>query len=177
MSSKLQTKAVILIIDADPLTLTAVAAVLDMQGYECHCARDAEAALKAVRSLPLDLIICDVTLHGQSGIDLCRDLRAEPNAVDVPVMFVSSHQLPDIVRRTHEAGGAYYLRKPFDPDVLIELVDKALWMPHLITARLKQVHVPAHSPAPAAATPRPHAPLLPTDAPLHAPASSLRVDG
>jgi DNA-binding NarL/FixJ family response regulator len=45
--------------------------------------------------------------------------------------------LPDIVRRSHEAGAAYYLRKPFDPEVLIELVSKALWMPHLVSGKLR----------------------------------------
>jgi DNA-binding response OmpR family regulator len=129
-------QAVILIIDADPLTLTGVAAVLDMSGYECHCARDAEAALKAVRREQLDLILCDVNLAGESGLDLCRDLRSEPGQAEVPVIFFSSLQSADIVRRTHEAGGAYYLRKPFDPDVLVDLVDKALWMPHLVRNRI-----------------------------------------
>ncbi|MBM4001127.1 MAG: response regulator [Planctomycetes bacterium] len=131
-------QAVILIIDPDPLTMTAVAAVLDMQGYECHCARDTTAARKAASELPLDLILCDVNLNGLSGLELCRELRTMPGLEDVPLMFVSSSQLPDIVRRTHDAGGAYYLRKPFDPDVLIELVNKALWMPHLVNSRLRR---------------------------------------
>lgn len=131
-------KAVILIIDDDPLTLIGVAAVLDMSGYECHCARDPEAALKAARREELDLIICDVNLGGVSGLELCRDLKGEPGMSDVPMMFVSSMQTADIVRRTHDAGGAYYLRKPFDPEVLVELVDKALWMPHLVRTRLSR---------------------------------------
>lgn len=132
-----QDRPVILIVDSDALTLTATAAVLDMSGYECHCAQDSEAALKAVRTLTLDLIICDVQLRGESGLELCREMHAEPNGRDVPVLFVSSQQLPDIVRKVHAAGGAYYLRKPFDPDVLIDLVDKALWMPHLVKNRIR----------------------------------------
>jgi DNA-binding NarL/FixJ family response regulator len=76
---------------------------------------------------------------------------------DVPVMFVSSTQLPDIVRRSHEAGAAYYLRKPLDPDVLVELVGKALWLPHLVQSRLSRHdsaqhdlsrHEPAQQPVP-----------------------------
>jgi DNA-binding response OmpR family regulator len=139
MYSMPQFPAVILIIDEDPLTLTGVAATLDMAGYECHCARDAEAARKAARTLNLDLIICDVHLHGESGLELSSELRREKNNRDVPVLFVSSHQAPDIIRRTHDAGGAYYLRKPFDPDVLIELVGKALWMPHLVRSRIDRI--------------------------------------
>jgi len=142
-----QDPAVILVVDEDALTLTGVAATLDMAGYECHCARDAEAALKAARSLSLDLVICDVKVQGESGLELCKELRLEAGNEDVPVLYVSSSQAPDIIRRSHEAGGAYYLRKPFDPDVLIELVGKALWMPHLVQSRISR-HEPASLPRP-----------------------------
>ena len=131
-----QDPALILVVDDDALTLTGVAATLDMAGYECHCAQDPGAALKGSRALSLDLVICDVKIKGESGLELCKELRQEPGNFDVPVLYVSSSQAPDIIRRSHEAGGAYYLRKPFDPDVLIELVGKALWMPHLVQSRV-----------------------------------------
>lgn len=141
MSMNSQEPAVVLVVDNDPLTLTAVAAALHLVGYECHCARDCEAALKAARTLQLDLIICDVNLGGEIGFELIDEIRQIPDASDVPVMFVSSSQLPDIIRRSHDAGGVYYLRKPFDPDVLLELVDKALWMPHLVKSRVRKATV------------------------------------
>lgn len=134
-----QQPAVILVIDDDALTLTGTAATLDTAGYECHCARDADAARKAARSLSLDLIICDVVIERESGLELCQELRRENNNEETPMLFVSSNQAPDIIRRAHDAGGAYYLRKPFDPDVLIELVGKAMWMPHLVQSRLKRI--------------------------------------
>jgi DNA-binding response OmpR family regulator len=140
--------AELLVIDADPLTMMGTAAVLDMAGYTCHCARDRQAANKAARAIALDLVICDVNLGGESGLDVCRELRLLPGMQDVPVMFVSASQLPDIVRRSHEAGAAYYLRKPFDPDVLVELVGKALWLPHLVKSRLSM-----HEAAPQAVRP------------------------
>lgn len=139
MYSMPQHPAVILVIDDDSLTLIGTASTLDTAGYECHCAQDAEAARKAARSLSLDLIVCDVTIHHESGLELCRELRQLNNNSDTPVLFVSSNQAPDIIRRTHDAGGAYYLRKPFDPEVLIELVGKALWMPHLVQSRMQRI--------------------------------------
>ena len=48
---------------------------------------------------------------------------------------------------SHEAGAAYYLRKPLDPDVLVDLVSKALWLPHLVQTRLS-MHEPAPQPMP-----------------------------
>ena len=41
-------------------------------------------------------------------------------------MFLSAGQVPDIIRRSHVLGGTYYLRKPFDDAVLLELVGKAM---------------------------------------------------
>jgi CheY-like chemotaxis protein len=156
MNTLANDQAVILVVDHDPILLMGTAAVLHSVGYECHCARDSQAALKAARTLPLDLIICDVTLGQESGLELCKSIRQLPGCVDVPMMFVSSHQLPDIVRRSHEAGAAYYLRKPFDPEVLIELVSKALWMPHLVSSKLRttttRVDLASAPPAPVAAS-------------------------
>lgn len=154
----LREPAEILLVDDDMLALTATAATLDMAGYVVHQARDRQAALKAGRTLALDLVICDVNLAGESGLELCRDLRKLPGMEDVPTMFVSASQLPDIVRRSHEAGGAYYLRKPLDPDVLVELVGKALWLPHLVQSRLA-MHQPASQAVPSPAS-RPSAATL-----------------
>jgi DNA-binding response OmpR family regulator len=131
-------RPVILVLDPDALTLTAIAASLHLTGYECLCARDGEAAVKAALAESLDLIICDVNVDGDRGLEICKQIRELPEREDVPVMFISANQTPDIIRRSHDAGGTYYLRKPFDPEVLLELVDKALWMPHLVETRLKQ---------------------------------------
>lgn len=127
--------SVILIIDSDPITLTGVAAVLNMQGHECHCASNEESAIKAAASLPLDIIICDVEVDGESGLDLCTQIRTQIGIEDVPVIFVSAMQVADVVCRAHEANAAYFLSKPFVPETLIEIVDTALWMPHLVHNR------------------------------------------
>jgi two-component system chemotaxis response regulator CheY len=140
--------AEILLVDDDVLAMTATAATLHHAGYIVHQARERQSALKAGRTLALDLVICDVNLAGESGLELCRDLRKLPGMEDVPMMFVSATQLPDIVRRSHDAGGAYYLRKPLDPEVLVELVGKALWLPHLVQSRLA-MHQPKNQPVPA----------------------------
>ncbi|WP_197443339.1 response regulator [Lignipirellula cremea] len=131
-----QAAAVILVVDSDALTLTGVAAALHLTGHEAHCARDREAALKAVRALSLDLVICDIDMPGPSGKELWRELQSEPNMADTPVIFVTDSPSQDIMERVQIAGGCYYLRKPYDPNVLLELVDKALWLPHLVSNHL-----------------------------------------
>jgi CheY-like chemotaxis protein len=134
--------AEILLIDDDVQGMASMAAVLEEAGHVVHQAGDRVTALRIARAQALDLVICDVNIGGISGLDLSRELRRLPGMQDVPVMFVSRSQLPDIVRRSHEAGAAYYLRKPIDPQVLSDLVGKALWLPHLVQTRLA-MHEPA----------------------------------
>jgi CheY-like chemotaxis protein len=126
----------ILAIDDEPGVLEDLAAVLGSAGYQCHCCGTAEAAIEFARSTPPDLILSDISLNGQSGLEMCERIKEDPGLQHVPVMFLSGAQIPDIIRRSHAVGGTYYLRKPFDPDVLVELIDKALWMPHLVDRRL-----------------------------------------
>lgn len=128
----------ILAIDDEAEVLGTVASVLNQAGYACQCATSAEMARQFARTHRFDLIVSDINLAGQSGLELCQQLKLEGALIDVPVMFLSGAQLPDIIRRSHAAGGTYYLRKPFDPEVLLELVDKALWMPHLTARRSTQ---------------------------------------
>lgn len=122
----------ILIIDDEADVLGDVATVLAGAGYVCHCCDNSEKALRFAEITMPDLIISDINLDGESGLELCESIKSKNTLKDVPVMFLSGAQIPDIIRRSHAAGGAYYLRKPFDPEVLLELVDKALWMPHLV---------------------------------------------
>jgi two-component system chemotaxis response regulator CheY len=140
-------RAEILLIDDDALALASAAAALESVGHIVYEARDRLAALRTARNRALDLVICDLSVAGENGLELCRELRRLPGMPDVPVMFVSRTQLPDIVRRSHEAGAAYFLRKPLDPEVLVDLVGKALWMPHLVQSRLS-MHERAAQPMP-----------------------------
>jgi len=127
-----QKQPLILVIDDEADVLGEVATVLARAGYVCHCCNNAEDALRFAETNTPDLILSDINLEGHSGLEMCEELKNRNNLKDVPVMFLSGAQIPDIIRRSHDVGGAYYLRKPFDPEVMLELVDKALWMPHLV---------------------------------------------
>lgn len=142
-------KPVVLVIDPDPLTLTAIAAMLDNAQFRVFCARDREAALKGATQLALDLIICDEEIDDSRGEELIAELRALPDRYDVPIMYMSERQLPDIISRNHETGVAYHIKKPLDPGGLMESIDKALFELPLINnqirTRLKKPHFPVSS--------------------------------
>jgi CheY-like chemotaxis protein len=62
-------------------------------------------------------------------MELWESIKQERPAEPLPAMFLSAAQAPDIIRRGDGAGGTYYLRKPFAPEVLLTLVEQAL-APH-----------------------------------------------
>lgn len=119
----------VLVIDDEREVLDEVAAVLAKANLTCHCCLNSQEALAAADAVPPALILCDVSLLGESGVELCDRLKQRPGLKDVPVMFLSGAQLPDIIRRSYPAGGIYCLRKPFDPTVLMELIDQAMAVP------------------------------------------------
>jgi len=122
----------ILVVDHQSHVLAELGTVLSGAGYRCRLCRTAEDALAATEDEVPELIIAEVHLGAASGPEMCERIKQRPALAEVPVMFLSGTQTPDIIRRSHAAGGSYYIRKPFDPAVLVELVEKAVWLPRLV---------------------------------------------
>jgi CheY-like chemotaxis protein len=119
----------VLVVDGEQEVLDTMTTVLGKAGFGCRCCTTAEAAGAAARTASPDLIICDLHLGGESGLETCQRIKQYPGLEHVPVMFLSNAQLPDVISHSHTAGGSYCLRKPLAPKVLIELIDQALAAP------------------------------------------------
>ena len=129
MSKKMPKK--VLVIDDEQELVDELVEFLEQNGFDPTVCMSADTALKAAKSDVFDLIISDINLGTACGLELCQRIHELENANDTPVIFLSGAQIPDIIRRSRLAGGTYYVRKPFDPDVMIELIDKAMWLPAL----------------------------------------------
>lgn len=130
-------RATILCVDDDADTISALAQILLHAGCACECCHDADAARRSVQRHIPDLIITGVQIGSVSGFELFQQLQTSiEHLAEVPIIFLSAAGIPDVVRQAHAAGAAYCLSKPFDPNVLLELVDKALWMPHIVRNRV-----------------------------------------
>ena len=114
--------ATILVIDDQAEVRSGLSAVLSAAGHQCHAAADDRSASDLAARIHPDLILCDVNLQGVNGIELCERLKQFDGLADVPTMFLSSTQTPDIIRRAH----AYHIRKLLDPQVILQLVEQAL---------------------------------------------------
>ena len=92
--------------------------LIERRGHEVidvGSAEEAEAAL-AAESFPF--LILDWMLPGKSGVELCRQLRAQPNGDEVFILLVTARGDTADLEQALEAGANDYVTKPFDLDLL-----------------------------------------------------------
>lgn len=123
-------KATVLIVDDQPALLTSMSGLLS-DDYQVKVANSGERALIVANKKPIpDLILLDVELDGISGYEVIRQLKANINLHNVPVIFVTSKESQIDEEKGLSLGAVDYITKPASPAIL-----KARVKNHL---RLKQ---------------------------------------
>lgn len=117
MNSPADQSAHILIVDDDRRIRELLLNYLGEAGYRVTAAATAAEARERMRGLAFDLLILDVMMPGESGIELARTLRRE--ASGVPVLFLSALADPGDRIAGLQVGGDDYLAKPFEPRELV----------------------------------------------------------
>lgn len=130
----------ILIIDSDELSVALIRASLETQDYLVFSAFDSEQALNIAAVESLDLVICDSDLHTSTGANVPTLINRIPKNSDVPFLFTSSSQKPDVISRRLEDRNVFFIRKPFEHEAFLELVEYAMWMPNLIRSHIEKIH-------------------------------------
>lgn len=116
--------AKILLIDDDPDVRTVMSAMLQKQGYQVETAsRRDEALEKLGREIP-SLVLLDVLLSGDDGRALCREIKANPETKDVPVIMFSGH--PGAAQQFETWGADDFIAKPFNTDMLLEKLTRQM---------------------------------------------------
>jgi PleD family two-component response regulator len=103
----------ILIVEDNLLNLRLVSQILTANGYKVRPVTNGEEALAAVRSKPPDLVLLDVMMPGMNGYEVCQRLKAEEQARDIPVIFLSALSATEDKIKAFTVGGVDYITKPF----------------------------------------------------------------
>lgn len=107
-----------------------IAALIKLQaeisGYKLHVEVDGLNGLRAVEREKPDLVILDIMLPGQSGLDVCRKIKTNPELKDIPVIIISAKSEELDVVLGLELGADDYVAKPFSPKVLFSRVRAVL---------------------------------------------------
>jgi two-component system response regulator FixJ len=113
----------IALIDDDAAVLDSLRMVLANRGMRAACFSSAEAFL-AHADAPPACIVSDVRMPGMSGLELQNGLR--DRAVAAPLILITGHGDIAMAVRAIKAGAFEFIEKPFDNEVLLEAIRRAL---------------------------------------------------
>ena len=114
----------ILIVDDEPSNRNILKQELAHRGYNVDTANNGFDALKKVESWRPDLIILDYMMPDLSGLDVLRELRKRED--DTPVIMITAYGTVDRAVEAMKEGAYDFITRPFEPDHIALVVQKAL---------------------------------------------------
>ncbi|CAN7246877.1 winged helix-turn-helix domain-containing protein [Knoellia sp. LjRoot47] len=105
-----------LVVEDDEPMAAVVANYLEREGYEVHVSHDGLDAVQVARSVDPDVVVLDLGLPGQDGVEVCRSLRTFSDAY-VVMLTARTDELDTLVGLS--VGADDYMTKPFSPRVLV----------------------------------------------------------
>ena len=112
----------ILHIEDNPFNRKIVRDLLARTSYEVAEATDGVQGLEAARADPPDLVLMDIQLPRMSGLEVTRELRADPRTALVPIVVITSFALSGDEGQAREAGASDYVTKPYSPRDLLDVI-------------------------------------------------------
>ncbi len=117
-------KALIAVVDDDISIQRSLARLLTASGYEAKAYGSTESLLEALESLSPDCIIADLSMPGQGGLDLQRQVHE--GAFDCPIVFLTGFGDIRSSVQAMRAGAIDFLEKPIEKTVLLDAITRAL---------------------------------------------------
>jgi DNA-binding response OmpR family regulator len=116
----------VLVTEDDPDHRELLTLALRRFGHDVVEAQDAASADRALATGDVDAVLLDNRMPGESGIEFCRRLRADPATATVPIMFVSADVNDHRILAALQAGADDYVTKPFHRAELVARLDNLL---------------------------------------------------
>jgi len=105
----------VLVVEDDFDTLHPLAELLSLRGYEAHTASEGAEAMMMAERLRPDVVITDIVLPGESGIQLIEHIRASGKIGATPIIVISGCEQSRL-EEAARAGANICLEKPINPD-------------------------------------------------------------
>ena len=115
----------VLVVDDDHLHCRMVGDILESVGYAVIEAVDGADGLEKAATLHPDVILLDLMMPGIDGSEVCRVLKANPETVAIPVIFLTISQDVTLDNLAYAAGAIACIRKPFGREALVAVINAA----------------------------------------------------
>ncbi len=112
----------VLLVDDEPDIVELLKYHLEREGYQVHTAYNGKDALKAARSARPDLIVLDIMMPGMDGVEVCGQLRQDPEFKRTLIAFLTARGEDYSQLAAYDAGADDYITKPVRPAVFVSKV-------------------------------------------------------
>src|SRR6266487_6947987 len=113
----------VLIIEDNPLNMKLFSAIIAAQGYHVLPATNGSQGLDLAHKQHPDLIVVDVQLPDISGLDLTRNLKADKDTRDIPIIVTTAHGLSGDAEEIQASGCDGFMAKPIAIAEFLKLVE------------------------------------------------------
>lgn len=114
-----------MIIDGDPAVRALAAHHLEREGHRITRVADAMEAVAQFRGGTFDLVLLDMEMPGVGGASFARMLSDSPRLLGFaspPIVMMTARDEPGLMADSFDAGAAYFLKKPFTPREVSDVV-------------------------------------------------------
>ena len=115
-------RSLILVVDDDPGARLLESAALEAGGFDILTASDGHSALDTFHNTLPDCVVLDVVMPGQTGYEVCAELRKTAAGQHVPILILTSLDDPESISLAYAAGASDFSHKGIAPLLLVERV-------------------------------------------------------
>lgn len=95
-------------------------------GFDVLVAEDGYTGIELAKSMKPDIIILDIMMPYFNGIEVCKKLKSDYSTKQIPIVFLSVLAQKEDIEMGKQAGGEFFLTKPYDPEKLNFVIRMAL---------------------------------------------------
>ncbi|HEY8234522.1 MAG TPA: sigma-54 dependent transcriptional regulator [Vicinamibacteria bacterium] len=114
----------VLVVEDETYVRDSLVEILRARGFDASAAASVKDALELLGRAPVDVVLSDLRMPGEGGLDLVRHMKT--TSPDVPVLILTGHGTVASAVECLKAGASDYVLKPVEPDALELALERAL---------------------------------------------------
>lgn len=128
----------VLIVDDNSANLQLLSAIITAEGYSVFLASSGLEAMKIAKSQYVSIILLDIRMPEMDGFEFCRQLKADPQIQDIPVIFISAYNDEQSILTGFQLGAIDFISKPFQKAEILARLKNHLRMEDMRVQLLHQ---------------------------------------
>lgn len=114
----------VLLIEDEPNIIEAIRFILSRAGWRVESHQRGDTALEAVQRYSPDVVVLDVMLPNRSGFDILRDMRADQDMRDIPVLMLTARGQNHDRELAERYGVSRFMTKPFSNSEVLDALNE-----------------------------------------------------